>query len=244
MPKISVLSRSNVDKQKDTKEKVKDVAKSTYASALDTAQSTYAGAKDVVQSGVQSGFTKTQAVLLAGLTLAQGLMKFNQKRSKKKFKKARQTLLDVQDTLQQNLKPRWNVTQAALQAGMEAAQETLTKSAQKNLKKAQKNLQSVQEILGTNLARTQDLLGEGSKRASRGLQQAASSAVDMKEAMREQYASYQRKRQRGRSLFRWGLIVGIVLALLYTPYPGAEVRRRLFTQWEQLRSYVRSNTQS
>jgi hypothetical protein len=126
---------------------------------------------------------------------------------------------------------------------MGVAQDTLAKSAkqaQKNLKKAQKNMQ---ETVGASLAKTQDLLGESSKRASKSLQQVAASAVEAKAAMQEQYASYQQKRQSARTLFRWGLVVGVVLALLYAPYSGAEVRRRLMAQWEQARSYFSSFSQ-
>jgi uncharacterized membrane-anchored protein YhcB (DUF1043 family) len=254
MAKISLLSRSSVDKAKGTPDKARDVVKSTYGSAKDAAQSTYASARDAVQGGVNFGVTKTQAALLAGLALAQGLMKYNQKRTRKNLKKARKNLKSaqgtLQDTLQDTLKPRWEATQAALQTGVGVAQDTLTKSAkqaqkqaQKNLKLAQKNLKSVQDTVGVSLAKTQDLLGEGSKRASKGLQQVATSALVAKEAMQEQYVSYQHKRQRARTLFRWGLVVGVVLALLYTPYSGAQVRRRLMEQWEQVRSYISSFSQ-
>jgi phage-related protein len=108
------------------------------------------------------------------------------------------------------------------------------------LKKARKNLQGVQDTVGTGLGKTQDLFGQSTKRAGKRWQQMASSAASTRDAVQEQYVSYQRKRQQARTLFRWGLVVGFVLALLYTPYPGSDVRSRLMTQWEHLRSYFAS----
>ena len=52
------------------------------------------------------------------------------------------------------------------------------------------------------------------------------------------YERAARRRARNRRLFRWGLIVGIVLALLYTPVAGPEIRRGLAEQFNQLRTVV------
>jgi uncharacterized membrane protein len=55
--------------------------------------------------------------------------------------------------------------------------------------------------------------------------------------VQDQYASYQRKRQAARVLFRIGLIAGVVAALLLTPIAGSEVRARLVGQWDKYRPY-------
>ncbi len=57
---------------------------------------------------------------------------------------------------------------------------------------------------------------------------------DVQESVQDQLASYARKRRRAKMLFRLGLLVGVTLAFLYTPWPGADVRRRLSAWWQQV----------
>jgi hypothetical protein len=49
----------------------------------------------------------------------------------------------------------------------------------------------------------------------------------VQETLQGRLESYQRRRARAKALFRIGLVAGIVGALLYTPWPGAETRSRL-----------------
>jgi hypothetical protein len=42
-----------------------------------------------------------------------------------------------------------------------------------------------------------------------------------------------RRRQRRKFFFRLGLLTGLALALLYTPWPGSESRQRLADFWQE-----------
>src|SRR6266700_3496502 len=218
-----------------------------------------------------------QGAIVAGLALAEGLMRYNARQneknvkngrraSKKAVKQARKNLANFQDNVAETAKPRLATTQQVLQSGFSTAQETLqssldnaqgafaknSKKAQKNLKKAQKDLQKLQssvqstvsDKVSTGLSRTQDalsksseVLSKGSQEASKKLAATAASAQDFRASVQEQIERYQSKRARARTLFRWGLVFGVVLALLYTPYPGAEIRKRIMAQWDNYRSY-------
>ena len=124
-----------------------------------------------------------------------------------------------------------------------ATQDALAKNAQKaqkNLKKAQENLQDLQgpalESLGAGWGRTQDVVSRSAQQASKGLSQAAATAQDLRNTAQDSYASYQGRRRRARTLFRWGLVIGVVLALLYAPVTGEETRKRIGEQWQQYRN--------
>jgi len=41
-----------------------------------------------------------------------------------------------------------------------------------------------------------------------------------------------RKRMQRKFLFRMGLLTGLVLVLLYTPWPGSEIRSQLAAFWQ------------
>src|SRR5437763_951799 len=133
--------------------------------------------------------------------------------------------------------------QDALLLGLGVAQEVFEKSAKntrKSLKRTQKQLGDVQDVVQdsvqSGLSKTQEVLGKGTKQASKSLMQATGNVMDMRDSLQDQYASYIRKRQRARMLFRWGLLTGIVLALLFTPIPGSQVRQRLAQQWERFQT--------
>ena len=93
----------------------------------------------------------------------------------------------------------------------------------------------VQDSVQSGLSKTQEVLGKGTKQASKSLMQATDSVMDMRDSLQDQYASYIRKRQQARMLFRWGLLTGLVFALLFTPLPGSQVRQMVAQQWERFR---------
>ncbi len=258
MAKTDTVSKSAA-KTREINNTATNVAQNTYANAKDLVQTTYENVKDVAQTAlgnaqdrVQSRAKKRTAATAAGLGVAQLLFNRGKKQSKKNVKKAQKNLGGVVDTLQDvsgnavntlqdTVKPGLVATQAALGAAQVALQKN-TRKAQKNLQKAQKNLQELQgpvlESLGDSWEKTQDLVGKSAKKASQGIVQVTSGAQDLRDSVQDRYASYQRRRQRARTLFRWGLVIGIVLALLYTPVPGEEVRRRISEQWEQYKGYM------
>lgn len=228
------------------------VAPSTVDKAKDAAQATYTN----VQGKVQAGVGKTQDALSTGLTMAQDLLKYNRpspssfesQKVKKAQKTAQKTAQQTAQQTQKTIDASWAQTLdligtglAALQTGLKLAQITLqknTQKAQKNLLKAQNRLKEMQERVGTGLEKTQDTLSTGSKQAYQRFSQAATTAKDLRYLAQEQYIAYQRRRKRAKKLFRWGLVLGIVLALLYTPISGSEARHRLAAQWQEYRSYV------
>lgn len=143
-------------------------------------------------------------------------------------------LSTAQDTAQAGL----SKTQEALQAGLEAAQVMLQKGqkrAAKNLKKAQKNIKplagAAQDSLQSGLTQTQRTLQKSAKKAGESLQQ---TMQDRRDAIRDRMARAARKRKRNRTLFRVGLVSGLIAALLFTPWPGSETRHQVAEFWRGL----------
>src|SRR6266516_180133 len=243
MAKTDTVSKSAA-KTREINNTATNVAQNTYANAKDLVQTTYENVKDVAQTAlgnaqdrVQSRAKKRTAAQAAGRGVAQLLFNRGKKQSKKNVKKAQKNLGGVVDTLQDVSGNAVNTLQDTVKPGLVATQAALGAA-----QKAQKNLQELQgpvlESLGDSWEKTQDLVGKSAKKASQGIVQVTSGAQDLRDSVQDRYASYQRRRQRARTLFRWGLVIGIVLALLYTPVPGEEVRRRISEQWEQYKGYM------
>ena len=116
------------------------------------------------------------------------------------------------------------------------------KEARKNLKKLQGTLQDTvqtglsqtQDVLLTGLGATQDVLGKSSKKTATGLKEAQKNVQDTQRSLQSQLERRARRRKRGRTMFRLGILVGFVGMLLYTPWPGSETRRQLVTFWQGL----------
>jgi len=234
-------------KTKNMMNGLKDTAQTQYDKTKHTAKATY----NNVQDGVNVGLSKTQAALIAGLGIAQGLISLNQQRTEKRLKQARK---DARKTMKHEVRPRWEKAQDTLSSGLNTAQNTLssgfesaqdiiahnTKQAQKNLMRAQKNLkksyQSMQHAAVPAISHTVDAFSKGTRQAGHGFNQAVGNVTDFKDSVQGQYKHYQRKRARARTLFRFGLVTGVILALLYAPYPGSEVRERIVAQWRKYRS--------
>jgi hypothetical protein len=228
----------------------------------DNAKQLAKSAVATVQEGLQSGASKTRETLLVGLGATQGLLKDwrRQKRMAKNLaraqKKAQKNLKKVQRTVQKSLQSGVSNTQDALQTGLGVAQVALernVKRVNKNLKKAQKNLNKnlknlqgpLQENLQTGLSRTQDVLlagldttqdvlGKNAKRATKNLKKAQENLKDKRDTLQTQLVRRARRRRRARTIFRLGLLTGIVLVLLYTPWPGSETRNRIMQSLQGL----------
>jgi gas vesicle protein len=218
MPK---LSKHNNDMRQTAMNK----AQITYDRAKNTADSTY--------KQVQSQWMKLAQLVLAG---GAALFSYNRQKALRDQKRLRKQAQNWQEDFQDTVSPVWSKTQDTVQSGM----DTLSKQsaiAQKNLakasKKAQKNLRQMQKVarkrFQSGMATTQDLWQQGTEKA-------ATSARDFRDSVQEQYKRRQRKRSRARALFRWGLVIGVVAALLYAPLSGSETRQRLMAQWQELRA--------
>jgi len=178
------------------------------------AQSTVA----TVQDTVQSGLAKTQDTLQTGLSAAQDALQQNVKRANKSLKKARKKMKPSVGSVQDSVSSSLGAAQDILQSGLTVAQIMLGK----NVKKA--------------------VLKRAPQASLMSLKKAKRSIKDVQESVQDQLAGYRRKRKLARVLFRLGLLVGIALALLYTPWPGSDTRRQLAAWWQRVSSSMTNRT--
>jgi gas vesicle protein len=153
--------------------------------------------------------------------------------------------------MQKSIQQGWNKTRTWLAIGAAIAVTFAQKNmrqAQKNLEKAQKSLQEMQNSLQSNIrsgmAKTSDVIGKGTSKASFSFQQATTRAKELQHSWQEQSAQRQRRRKRAKMAFRWGLIFGVVLALLYSPIAGSEMRQRISKGWQQSSAFLRRNVRA
>ncbi|HLI07880.1 MAG TPA: hypothetical protein VKV40_15030 [Ktedonobacteraceae bacterium] len=225
----SVADQLNGNAVQPTAEKAKSVTADVV-----TTVSTF------IEDALLPNISKIQAVLLAGLALGQEIMK----RNARKASKAQET---VASTAAASLHAAQDVAQSGLSTTQDVLQENV-KHARKNLKKAQKSMKVAQKAAATGatavLSKTQDVLQSGLstagdmlpsnlvssqnalqknvKRARKNLKKASESVgeslEDVGEAVQHKTSSF---------LFRVGIVTGLVLVLLYTPWPGSETRAKL-----------------
>lgn len=150
--------------------------------------------------------------------------------------------------MQKGIQQGWNKTRTWLAIGAAIAVTFAQKNmrrAQKNLEKAQKSLQKMQNSLQSNvrsgMAKTSDVIGKSTSKASLSFQQATTRAKELQQSWQEQSIQRQRRRKRAKMAFRWGLIFGVVLALLYSPIAGSEMRQRISKGWQQSSAFLRRN---
>jgi len=63
---------------------------------------------------------------------------------------------------------------------------------------------------------------------------------DVQDSLQDRVEAYQRKRARAKFLFRMGLVVGIVATLMYTPWPGSQMRQLVVAYWQQFLQRVQT----
>jgi uncharacterized protein YoxC len=174
--------------------------------------------------------------------------------SKKLKGSTQDTVASVKDTVQlayseveKNMRQGWNKTLTwltlaisivvpILQKNMQKAQENIN-NAQRTLEKIQGPLQST---VRSKLTKTSQTLGKGTSTARDSLKQATTRAKEMQLSWQERSIQRQLRRQRARRAFRWGIVLGIVVALLYSPIRGSEARQRISQAWQQSFAYFRS----
>jgi hypothetical protein len=160
---------------------------------------------------------------------------------------AKNTLQSTYAQVEKSMKLGWDKTLAWLTLGTGIVGTFLQKNMQKTqnqLEKAQKNMQKVQGPLQSNvkagLAKTSDVLDKSTSIATDSLKQATAKAKEMQETWQYFSAERQRRRKRAKSVFRWGMIFGVLLALLYSPMAGSEARQRLSKGCQQSYAYFRN----
>ncbi len=157
-----------------------------------------------MQNSVQSGLEQTQDTLQGGLEIAQDTWEENVKRASKNLKKAQKKMKRSLASMQDSVQSGLEQTQDVLQSGLNKAQSVLS-AGRKNV-----------------------------KRAGKGLQSATGSLKGAQENVQQQFARYAKRRRRAKVLFRMGLLTGVVLVLLYAPWPGSDTRRQLRKWWQQV----------
>jgi hypothetical protein len=233
----ATVDQLNGNAAQPTTEKAKGVTSNVVASAA-------AFIEDVLLPNIG----RIQTLLLAGLALAQGLLKRNRKNAAKNAS-------NVQDTVTSTAKTSLNKAQDVAQSGLSTAQDVLQKNvkrASKDLKKAQKSMKvaqkaaavgstvalsktqdvlesslgTAQDVLQSGLGTSQEVLQKNVKRARKELKKAGESVKDVGETVQHTTSRF---------LFRTGLVTGLVLILLFTPWPGSETRARLADLFQQAR---------
>ena len=234
-------------------DKAKGAALTGYANAKDAAQGTYASTQDTLQTGLD----KTQHTLVNGWEKVQDwLHTLNQGNDITNelpvLTKNRGGILP--HLTQDNIQTASAQAQKKVQKSLNKAQDAANKQAAQasaGLAKAQQKLGKawggVQDTLGgvqdtlqdnvqTSTAKFSKTLDKGTKKATKNLTKATTNIKGMRDNAQDRYEHHLRKQQRARSMFRWGLVIGVVLALLYTPKPGVEMRAQLATWWQHYRT--------
>lgn len=159
--------------------------------------------------------------------------------------KARETLASAKDTaqsaytqVQEGMRVRWSRARAWMAISIGILVALLQKNmqqAQKNWEQAQQNLQEMQSNVGPRLSKSLQAIGERTGKARQSVSQAAVRAQEMKGLWQEQAIERKQRRKRAKMMFRAGLIIGAVAALLYTPLAGPETYQRLVRHFQRYR---------
>src|SRR5579884_2903649 len=229
----ATVDQLNGNAVQPTTEKAKNVASNTVAMVA-------AFIEDVLLPNLG----RTQALLLAGLALAQEILKRNRKRAEK-------NVSNVQESVASTTKTGLSKAQDVAQSGLGTVQDVLqksVKSARKDLKKAQRTMKvarkaaavgstvavsKAQDVLQSGLDTTQDVLQKNVKRASKSLKKAGESMQDVGETVQHKTSRF---------FFRVGIVTGLVLILLYTPWPGSETRAKLANLFQQAKQNLSKMT--
>ena len=95
----------------------------------------------------------------------------------------------------------------------------------------QSGLSQTQDMLLTGVSTTQDALDKNTRRASKRLKEVQKNMMSTRNSMQSLFERRARRRRRARIIFRLGLLSGFVTVLLYTPWPGSEIRHQLVELW-------------
>jgi len=226
------INSRGVDTARDIGEKTRHGAQTLSAQAQKSSQQ--------VSRQTQSGLQKVQIAITVGSALLQSLLHSQERTARKSRRGATRQARHFRNAVQDTFQPTWSKTQDVIGEGLETTEVTLqkrVKRARKNLRKTQKNLKHLQKAAQENLesgwSAARDKWEEGSQQVSRNLTKVGSNAQGASKTIQKRYRHSQRKRARARALFRWGLVIGFVLALLYTPITGAEIRHRIILFWKK-----------
>jgi HAMP domain-containing protein len=207
--------------------KIYDRSKHSNNTTSNVTKITSAKAKDIAQSTSKN-------------------LRNNRNNTQDSYTSAKDTVQSTYTEMQKSIKQGWDQTRAWLLVGAAIAATFAKKNinkAQEKLENTQENLYKMQGPLQSNvrsrLAKTSDVIGKSTSKAKYGIQKATTRVKELQDTWQEQSAQRQRKSKRAKTLFRWGLIFGMTLALLYSPIAGSEVRQRISKGWQQSSDFLR-----
>ncbi len=238
MATLNNLNSTSVDTARDIGNKARHGTQTLSAKAQKRGQQ--------ISRRARSGLQKAQIGITVGSTLLQSLLHYNERKARQNQRKVIHQAHHLRNALQDTLRPAWSKTEDVIQGGLETTQDALQKSmknARERLTKAQKNLERLEkasrERLESGWSAVQDRVEEGSQQMRGMLTRAGSNAKGSRQTAQKRHKHSRRKRSR--ALFRLGLVIGLALALLYTPFTGAEARQRVRLFWEQARQSFAHN---
>ena len=223
---IPTAYKNTKDTAQDLLVQARETAQPILATARHAAQSTAANVKDVAQKTFTSAKGTTQDKLANTKDFARS-----------RFKTTRNATQDRLAQVQESTKVWLDKALDLLVTVASVVAALLYENRRKAQQKLQQAQVSLQKTATPIVEKTQDVVITSTRDASERLQRVADNAKDVKEAVQEGYAHYQRKRRRKRILFRMGLLAGVVATLLYTPLAGSDVRQRIAAGWQQYRSH-------
>ncbi|GAC1661927.1 MAG: hypothetical protein NVS9B9_23610 [Ktedonobacteraceae bacterium] len=182
-----------------------------------TVQDKLGGVQDTVQTAVTTGLSKAQDVISGTVDTAQDVFEKNTRAARKNFKKAQKEAL-------KNFKKAQKSAKSNIAATVSTAQDVTDMAS----KKANAGfLQSK--------SAAQDAVDNASKKATASFLGAKSTVQDKLDDAQAESERKARRKANAKGLFRFGLVAGIVIALLYTPTPGSQVRQQLMQQVNKYR---------
>jgi ribosomal protein L9 len=157
---------------------------------------------------------------------------------------AQNTYSNVQNKIKSALqKNRSDLSNAHAQNGKAhraKTQNTISQSAEQAQKNLAKTFSRVKHFAayGTEnipVAETLDQAQESVRQVQKKLQKGTGSTIfsQKREPGQDTHMQHQRQRQRARTLFRIGILTGIVITLAFTPISGKQVRRNIKEQWQK-----------
>lgn len=250
---MELLNHTRQTANDKTKEiRYKTLAQTQYATAKAREES------QLLYERAQTTLRRATLIAATGSALLQHFIRANEKKLRKQRHELAHKAAHWQEKAQDTLHPAWTKTQHTLQDSAQATQNTLKtglESIQESARKTQENLQSIQKTARKSLKKgwssaqdgleagwsgVQDRVEEGSQQVLSNLAQVATSTKEAKKALQKRYKRHQLKRTWARRLFRWGVVSGFLLALLFAPINGAETRKHIRHLWNQYKQYLTS----
>ena len=262
MAKLNELGRAGIDTAKDIGEKTKDTAKdmggkakdvaqTAYETTRDTARSTGSTVKDATQAmmanvGKQWRKTPPQAMIAVALTLIQAWMRRSQKQApksmkqaQKNLKKAQKNLWNMEKKMEEAVGESWETTQKMVKKGGRQARENVARTMNTVTSGVNERREAVIAAAQDRQQAVMMAAQERQRAIQAGIQERQKMIQAQQQEAQKRRAKKAAKKERANQLFRWGIVAGVVMALLYTPLTGKQARIWVGLQWQRLMGSLR-----